>query len=185
METLRVGDLVETLDHGALPIRWTRQGEQTLDRIGYDGKPVLVREGAFGPGRPARDLIVSPQHRILVGGAGQLDGLFDGQCFATAKALTDLPRIRAMMGRRAMTWVHFAFDTHEVVTANGCFSESLLLGPMVLNGLTALQRRALDGFLGQAGPNAALNGPAARDCLTVGMVRRVLQQLTVTASAAA
>ncbi len=173
VEALQVGDLVDTLDHGVLPIRWVHSGEQPLGDAAPGGFPVLIRAGAFGPGCPARDLIVSPQHRILVGGCGQLDGVFEAQVFAPAKALTGLPRIRAMTGKRHIEWIHFALDSHEVVTAEGCLSESLLLGPMVLNGLSRRERRALTHRFGPPpSPGAALNGPPARDCLSVGEVRR-------------
>jgi len=82
-----------------------------------------------------------------------------------------------MMGKSRITWIHFALAGHQVVRANGCYSESLLLGPMVLNGMTALQRRALRDIYGapRGGTKAALNGPAARDCLNVGQVRRILR----------
>lgn len=177
VETLRVGDLVETLDHGPMPIRWLRQGEHDLTKVRLDQKPVLIAAGAFGPDCPAQDLIISPQHRILVGAAGQLDGIFGAQYFAPAKALTGLPSIRAMMGVDTITWVHFALDTHEVVWANGCLSESLLLGPMVLQGLTELQRRAVTRLYGAPAEGAALNGPAARDCLRVRDLQRTINRL--------
>jgi len=131
---------------------------------------ILIGAGAFGPGILQRDLVVSPQHRILVGGLGQLEGVFDGQVFAPAKALVGLPRIRAMKGKARITWMHFALERHSVVRAGGCYSESLLLGPMVVNGLSGMQRRALDAVFGRAAPGEALNGPAARECLAVGVV---------------
>jgi hypothetical protein len=74
VESLQPGDHVMTLDNGPQEILWTRTNEQPLESADVDAKPVLIKAGALGPGRPARDLIVSPQHRILVGGQGQLDG---------------------------------------------------------------------------------------------------------------
>jgi hypothetical protein len=138
-----------------------------------DAKPVQIKADALGCNLPAQDLIVSPQHRIFVGGAGQLDGMFGSEAFVPAKSLTALPGIRHMKGKSRITWIHFACDRHEVVTANGCLSESLLLGPMVVNGLDATERRALTDIFGPAAtPDAALNGPLARECLKVGEVKR-------------
>lgn len=173
VETLRPRDLVLTLDHGPQPIRWVRRGDHPLDGVEVDGKPVLIAAGALGAGRPAQDLIVSPQHRILVGGGGQLTRYFDTEAFAPAKSLTLLPGIRHMKGRSHITWIHFACERHEVVRANGCLSESLLLGPMVVRGLTRAERRVLSRrFAAPEGADMALNGPPARPCLTVGEARR-------------
>lgn len=173
VETLEPGDLVLTRDHGPQVIRWTHSGEHPLEEADVDAKPVQIKADALGHGLPSQDLIVSPQHRILVGGNGQLHQVFATEAFAPAKSLTGAPGIRHMKGKAKITWIHFACDRHEVVTANGCLSESLLLGPMVLNGLHASERLALTDIFGPAPtPDAALNGPTARECLTVGAVKR-------------
>ncbi|MFK7881322.1 Hint domain-containing protein [Roseobacter sp.] len=177
VETLRLGDLVMTLDHGPKPIRWTHSGDHPLEEAEVDAKPVLIKAGALGRNLPAHDLIVSPQHRILVGEAGQLHKVFATVALAPAKSLTKVPGIRHMKGNSKITWIHFACDRHEVVTANGCLSESLLLGPMVVNGLSPDERRALADIFGPAPtPDAALNGPPARECLTVGAVKRQIDK---------
>ncbi len=171
VETLRPGDLVTTLDHGPQPIRWTRSGLHPLERTEADDKPVLICAGALGQGLPAQDLIVSPQHRMFVGGHGQLQDTFGTEAFAPAKSLTGLRGIRHMMGKKSITWIHFACDHHEIVRANGCLSESLLLGPMVVNGLCEAERKALMKIYGPACTyGGALNGPPARACLRVGEV---------------
>ena len=175
VETLLVGDLVLTADNGPQPIRWVHSGEHPLDGVETDAKPVLIQAGTLGKGLPVQDLIVSPQHRILVGGGGQLRSHFQTEALAPAKSLTSLRGIRHMKGKQHITWIHFACDRHEVVLANGCLSESLLLGPMVVNGLTAPGRWAVTDIFGPAlTPDASLNGPPARECLSVGAVRRQL-----------
>jgi hypothetical protein len=40
-----------------------------------------------------------------------------------------------MLGMTPLRWLHFSFDRHEVVRANGCLPESLYMGPMVLRNL--------------------------------------------------
>jgi hypothetical protein len=173
VETLQIGDLVETLDHGPQAIRWTSCRTHPLEDADTDAKPVQIKAGALGRNLPAHDLIVSRQHRILVGGGGQLHQVFASEVFAPAKSLTRVPGIRHMKGKAQITWIHFTCGQHEVVTANGCLSESLLLGPMVVNGLTAPERQAVTEVFGLAPtPDAAVNGPPARECLTVGAVKR-------------
>ncbi|MEM6610178.1 MAG: Hint domain-containing protein [Pseudomonadota bacterium] len=175
VEVLKPGDPVMTRDHGPQIVRWTRSSDHALGDVEDEAKPVQVSAGALGRGLPTTDLVVSPQHRILVGGAGQLDGLFTREAFAPAKFLTALPGIRHMRGKKEITWFHFACDRHEIVTANGCHLESLLLGPMVLNGLNAAERRAVVDQFGMAPvPGAALNGPPARVCLKASECRRAI-----------
>ncbi|MEL7187340.1 MAG: Hint domain-containing protein [Pseudomonadota bacterium] len=177
VEVLKPGDQVMTVDHGPQIVRWVRSSEHHLEDIESDAKPVLVKAGALGQLLPRQDLIVSPQHRILIGGAGQLNTVFSSEAFAPAKSLTGLPGIRHMKGKSRINWVHFAFDRHEVVTANGCLTESLLLGPMVVNGLNAIERRAVIDLFGPATAlDAALNGPPARECLKLGYVRRLISE---------
>ena len=177
VERLQVGELVETLDHGPQVIRWIRIDEQDLKAVERESRPVLIAAGALGAGLPAQDLIVSPQHRIFVGAGGQLQDRFGTEAFVPAKSLTSLPGIRHMMGKQQITWIHFACDAHEIVFANSCMSESLLLGPTVLKGLTGAEQLALtDIFGGGPTPGGSLNGPPVRDCLTMGEVKRQLKK---------
>ena len=143
IETLRVGDLVTTLDNGPMPIRWTNASEEPLEDPKSDARPILIRAGALGPNRPSRDLIVSPQHRIVGGMAGQLEGFSATEVFVPAKALTCAPGIRFMRGKRKIIWHHFLLDHHAIVLAENCWTESLLLGPMALGGLERAKRREL------------------------------------------
>lgn len=177
VEALKPGDLVETQDHGLQPVRWVNSSDCTLDGTAQDDKPVLFRAGSLGPNLPMQDLIVSPNHRILVGSAGQLEHYFTTEAFVAAKALTSLPGIRFMRGKKRMSWIHFACDRHEVVMANGCRSESLLLGRMVLAGLSRSKRQLLAAlFPNVSTQNIPLNGPPARECLTVGATRQQLRK---------
>lgn len=178
VETLGVGDLVLTADSGAQAIVWVQSGEVPLEAAEPEAKPVLISAGALGRNIPVRDMIVSPQHRILIGAAGQLSALWGAEAFAPAKALTGLPGVRHMGGKKKIIWHQFACARHEVVFANDCRSESLLLGPMVLQGLSRAMRAELYQVFGARGDRAgALNGPAARPCLKVREVREILARL--------
>jgi len=62
-----------TLDHAAItpdgtaqPITWI--GRSRMRAAAYDACPVRIRAGAFGPAMPRRDLLVTPEHCILVDG---------------------------------------------------------------------------------------------------------------------
>ena len=70
VETLKRGDLVLTIDGRALPVTWL--GQQTLSRLFTDplrALPIRIKAGALADSVPTRDLLVSPDHAILVDGA--------------------------------------------------------------------------------------------------------------------
>ncbi|MDJ0827811.1 MAG: Hint domain-containing protein [Rhodobacter sp.] len=125
---------------------------------------------------PNRDLVVSPQHRILIGGQKQLCEMFEREALAPAKGLTSLHGIRHMNGKRTVEWIHFACDRHEVVCANGCWSESLLLGKMALCATALDEQRTIARLFGGKPHDDPLNGPPALDLLRVGEVRSLLLQ---------
>jgi hypothetical protein len=69
VETLNRGDLVLTADNRAEPVVWI--GRQTVSRLFSDPArvwPIRIRAGALGENVPVRDLLISPDHAILVDG---------------------------------------------------------------------------------------------------------------------
>lgn len=134
IEELRPGDLVTTFDNGPCPIRWigTRRHDRATLVANPDLRPVLIRRGLWGA---ERDLLVSPQHALLVG----RDHL------VAAKHLAGLPRsrLRIAHGKRAVTYIHLMFDAHQIVFAEGTATESFYPGPMAQNALVPDARQSL------------------------------------------
>lgn len=145
IETLVPGDRVRTRDDGLQPIRWIGR-TQVLGRGRF--APVLIRGGTLGV---TRDLMVSPQHRMLVTGAMAQVLLGEDEVLIAAKhLLNDRTILRARMAR--VTYVHMLFDRHQIVTANGAPSESYLPGDSSLSDIapeTAAEIRALFPQLAQ------------------------------------
>lgn len=167
IETLDVGDRIISLDHGPVPVSWLYIGDQTLDEAEEDERPVLISAGSLGENLPENDLIVSPQHRVFVGGQGQLEDIFESECFVPAKALIACPGIRHMSGKRKITWVHVVCLKHEVVHVNGCWSESMLLTEYSLGLIDEATSSALRTAHGDTiAQDGTLNGPTARPSLT-------------------
>lgn len=177
VENLRPGDLVLTRNHSLQPVLWVRSEVQALEQLEQGAFPVLIKAGALGRDRPRCDLVVSPHHRVLVGADDQLDVLFEQAALVPAKALTMLPGIRHVMGRHVARWITFACARHEVVWANGCWCESLLLGRMAQRALRPAERAVLVAALGRPVDPEFLNGRPILPCLTVGHARRILSRV--------
>ena len=122
---LRRGDLVETLDHGAQPIRWIN-----TRKVAARGAtaPIRFRKGALGPDIPTRDLLVSPQHRILVRSRIVERMLGVPETLVPAKKLLALPGVSVVRDMQQVVYVHILCDRHEIVFAEGAPAETLFLG---------------------------------------------------------
>jgi Ca2+-binding RTX toxin-like protein len=159
IEKLRVGDLVQTADHGLQPIRWI--GSMTVDGMGALA-PILISAGALGN---RRDIMVSPLHRMLVSG-WKVELLFgEDEVIAAAKMLVDGADIRPHP-MRAVTYYHLLFDAHEIVFAEGAGAESFHPGEEGFDALGACAQDEITALLPHiAGGNFAAYGPSARRSL--------------------
>jgi len=132
VEDLHVGDSVLTADAGPQPIRWI--GRSTVPARG-NMVPVRIRAGALGQGLPRRDLLVSPQHRMLLQSkiAARIVGAVE--VFVPAKKLIDMPGVSLDTTEAQVTYLHLLLDRHHVIYAEGAPTESMLTGPQALQAL--------------------------------------------------
>ncbi len=141
VEQLRAGDRVITRDNGLQVIRWI--GSRSLTRADLSAaphlKPVLVRQGSLGNGLPERDMLVSPNHRLLV--ANDRTALYfdEHEVLVAAKHLIGGKAVQSI-DSMGTTYVHFMCDRHEVVLSNGAWTESFQPGDMTLKGMGNAQR---------------------------------------------
>ncbi len=149
VEQIAVGDLVRTLDNGFQPVRWT--GQRTVSGHGILA-PIEIAEGALGN---QRRLVVSPQHRMLVGGWRAEIYFGQEQVLLAAVHMVNDRTIR-QVARQRVLYVHLAFDRHEVIFAEGIPSESLYLGETALNSLSANQRTEIESIF----PELGISNPA-------------------------
>lgn len=130
VEALRVGDLVETRDHGPQPLRWI--GSR---RVAAEGRfaPVVIEAGTFGH---HRRLCVSPQHRVLLTHS-MAELLFgEEQVLVAAKDLVNGCSVRIEPGGE-VEYFHLLFDQHQIVWSDGLETESFYPGPQTLPGFDA------------------------------------------------
>jgi ELWxxDGT repeat protein len=117
VEDLQPGDLVEAgLGRGAARVRWV--GRRRIDASRHRDPalvwPFRVRAGAFGPGLPARDLMLSPDHAVRLGGV-----LAPIRAFANGMTIAQEPR-------RNVEYLHVELDGHGILFAEGLEVESYL-----------------------------------------------------------
>lgn len=135
VEQLVPGDLVMTRDHGPQPVVWHGASRHAWPGSDPKTRPVAIRAGALGPGCPAVDLVVSPQHKLLLA-----DPATGREVLVPAIGLTNRPGIRQMRGVKAVTYHHLLLPAHAILTTAGAASESFRPGPAALKMLGWRQR---------------------------------------------
>lgn len=135
---LSVGDYVMTLDHGYQPIRWI--GCKTLDAADLARnpklRPIRIKAGALAEGVPEQDLVVSPQHRVLVRSAVSERMFGVRSVLIAANKLLPLDGVDVAMDISQVDYYHIMFDDHQVVFANGAPAESLYPGTEMMRMLS-------------------------------------------------
>lgn len=167
VEDLKVGDLVLTVDFGMQPVRWVSHTNHVWPGTSEDFKPILIASGSLGEGRPYRDLVVSPQHRMLLQGPDIERTFLETEVLAPAKGLTGLHGVRVMKGKRHATYYHILLDRHCVIKAEGAFTESFYPGPIAFKMMSTRQCREIIGCFPKLRDDPQTGyGPKARRCLT-------------------
>lgn len=126
IEELREGDLVQTKDNGAQPVEWIGSRRMTGARLFAMPKlrPIRIRAGALGLGRPDDEFLVSPEHRMVVKGAVAKALFNTPEVLVAAKDLVNGTSIALDTQAREVTYIHLLLPRHEVLFANGVETES-------------------------------------------------------------
>ncbi len=144
VQDLKVGDKIITRDNGLQEIRWV--GAKAMDYKALAAhpylKPVLIQKGALGNGLPERDMLVSPNHRMLV--ANDRTSLYfeEHEVLVAAKHLVNHRGVHEI-DSMGTTYLHFMFDQHQVVLSNGAWTESFQPGDYTLKGMGNSQRNEI------------------------------------------
>lgn len=164
VENLREGDLVQTKDNGAQEIRWIGSRRMTGARLFAMPKlrPVRIRAGAFGIGEPGAELIVSPEHRMVVRGPVARALFNTPEVLVTARDLVNGDSVQRDTTLREVTYHHLLLPRHEVLFANGVETESFHPANTALSTLATADRARLLDILPQAAANPHCYGAYAR-----------------------
>lgn len=145
IEDLGTGDRILTRDNGPQEVLWSGHRRMSGARLFAmpDQRPIRMRAGALGIDRPDDDLIVSPEHRIIVTGRAAHDLWGEAEVLVRAADLVGDSRITVDHSLRETFYIHLMLERHEVVWANGLEVETFHPGFMGLEHLSNLQRSSL------------------------------------------
>ena len=117
VEELRAGDVVHCLNGGTAPVRWV--GERSYAgrflRANPKLRPVRFMAGSLGDSLPERDLLVSPQHAMLIDGA-----------LVPAELLVNGSTIVRDGAAEVVRYFHIELPGHDAVWAEGVLSETFV-----------------------------------------------------------
>ena len=169
VEALVPGDLVLTRDNGPQRLRWVGKRALSLADLIVQPRlrPLRIAAGSLGQGLPLRDLVVSPQHRMLIEGA-RAEMLFgEPEVLVAARHLGAedlLPQ--------GVTYIHLLFDAHEIIRAEGAWTESFQPAARMLSEMEAETRAEIEALF----PELHHEGfPAARLSLKAHEARVLLE----------
>ncbi len=122
VEEIAVGDQVVAIENGVRtlrPVRWHGSRTVVPARMSpdeaRDAAPVRIRAGAFAAGIPARDLLITPEHCVLV----------DNR-LVPARMLVNGSSIVRETGLQGFTVHHVECDRHAILLSEGLTTESYL-----------------------------------------------------------
>lgn len=136
VESLRRGTQVLSVDASPLPVLAVTDRTHSLGGADPHKRPICFK----GPAG-ARDLCVSPQHRMPLAGPTVSQRYGTDMILAPAKAMLGLCGVRVMRGLRKARYVHFLLPRHALIIANGKISESFLPGTCAMAALSPCEKQ--------------------------------------------
>jgi hypothetical protein len=117
VESLAPGDLVLTADGDVAAVRWI--GRQTVSTVFGDKLrvlPIRIKAGALGDAVPSRDLLISPDHALLV----------DGILIHAGALVNGTSIAREVSVPQSFPYFHVELDAHALLLAESAPAESFV-----------------------------------------------------------
>jgi T5SS/PEP-CTERM-associated repeat protein len=117
VEELQAGDLVTTSDGKSVSVRWL--GRQTVSTRFADPLrvlPIRIKAGALADELPVRDLLVSPDHALLIG-----DVLVQAGALVNGTSI-----VREVDVPERFTYYHVELDDHSLILAENTPAETFI-----------------------------------------------------------
>lgn len=168
VEALRPGDKVLTRDAGPQELLWIGSRRMSGARLYAlpHLRPVRLRAGASGLMRPEADLLLSPQHRLLIRGPAARALFNETEVLVQALDLVNGISVRVETRLPEVTYLHLLFEHHQVIWANGVETDSFHPAATEIEGIAEDQRRALMRLCPGVDSDPMCYGPFARRVLS-------------------
>jgi hypothetical protein len=117
VETLKAGDLVTLSDGRTAPVCWL--GRQTVSVVFADPLrvlPIRIKAGALGGNLPARDLLLSPDHALLV----------DNVLIQAGALVNGISILRETTVPPVFTYYHVEVADHSLILAENTPAETFV-----------------------------------------------------------
>ena len=129
IENIRKGDLIVTRDSGLQAVRMVFSKTYSQQEISADPSlaPIRFRPRALGPMMPQQDLLLAPDHQVLVPGYRLADVPDTMSRLITARDIADRSDA-AFVDKNfdEITYYNIVFDAHQIFCVNGLPVESFL-----------------------------------------------------------
>ena len=139
-QNLKEGDKILTRDNGMQTLAWVGKRKLYAQELAIrpEFNPIYIKAGALGDNVPERDLVVSPNHRMLISSRVS-DYLFgEREVLVAAKYLTGLDGVEQVPST-GVEYIHLMFENHEIILADGAWTESFQPGDHSLKGIKSEQ----------------------------------------------
>lgn len=178
VDELREGDLVQTKDSGAQEIQWIGARRMTGARLFALPKlrPIRFRPGALGVERPDMELVVSPDHRMLLRGHAARALFNTDEVLVAARDLVNGRTVVVDTVLKEVTYVHLMLPSHHILRANNVATESFHPAQADLTTLSDADRARLLQMFPAMGYDPQLYGNAARRSLTTSEAAILLHE---------
>ncbi|WP_227285131.1 Hint domain-containing protein [Boseongicola sp. H5] len=178
VEELQVGDRVITRDNGIQKISWVGQKGLNGKALAANPhlRPILIRAGSLGGDLPERDMLVSPNHRLLIANEIAQVHFDNREVLVAAKHMVGANGIKQVPVAET-TYMHFMFEQHQVVLSNGAWTESFQPGDYTLKGIDQSQRNEIFELFPELATKDGVSGyHAARKTLKAFEARFLLAE---------
>lgn len=154
VENITVGSRVMTQNNGLQPVRWVMG--RRFEAQGHRA-PIVFAPGAIGN---TRALTLSPQHRICLSDWRAQLWCGEDAVLVPAKSYIDGKQVRQVFGG-TITYFHLMFDAHQIIRAEGVWTESFHPGVVGIGALDDAVRAELFDLFPELANDMASFGPTA------------------------